>query len=235
MGTRVIKKSICTNPKIAQLSWFEEVVFYRLIVNADDYGCMDGRPEIVRQELFTVAKKVTLTSISLALEKLNAVGLIECVAEKERPVIRIKSWGQHQRTRAEKSQYLPQKEAEELQKLVDLYNQCCPRLNTCLYASENTQKLFMDMRKYGYDDARFKRLFETANKSDFLAGRGKNGWMAYLDWLLIPANAEKVLAGVYGTEMNQKKKDAGFVDIDNHDYTKQDYEDIMNNLSGFHE
>ena len=36
MPNRIIRESICTSDSIDKLSWFEEVLFYRLIVNCDD-------------------------------------------------------------------------------------------------------------------------------------------------------------------------------------------------------
>ena len=43
MPNRIIKESICTSENIDQLSPFCETVFYRLIVNVDDYGRIDAR------------------------------------------------------------------------------------------------------------------------------------------------------------------------------------------------
>ena len=48
MPNRIIKESICTSDTIDQLSPEEEIFFYRLIVNCDDYGRMDARPQILR-------------------------------------------------------------------------------------------------------------------------------------------------------------------------------------------
>ena len=36
MPNRIIRESICTSDSVDKLSWFEEVLFYRLIVNCDD-------------------------------------------------------------------------------------------------------------------------------------------------------------------------------------------------------
>ena len=52
MPNRILKESICTSESIDRLSWLEEVTFYRLIVNCDDYGRMDARPPILRARLF---------------------------------------------------------------------------------------------------------------------------------------------------------------------------------------
>lgn len=43
MPNRIIKDGICANEQIDRLTAFEETFFYRLIVNVDDYGLMDGQ------------------------------------------------------------------------------------------------------------------------------------------------------------------------------------------------
>lgn len=43
MPNRMIKESICTSETLAQLTPEEERLFYRLLVNADDFGRFDGR------------------------------------------------------------------------------------------------------------------------------------------------------------------------------------------------
>ena len=48
MPNRIIKESVCRSDSIDSLSWFEEVLFYRLIVVCDDYGRFDGRPGVSR-------------------------------------------------------------------------------------------------------------------------------------------------------------------------------------------
>jgi len=47
MPNRIIKESICRSEEIDSLSWFEEVLFYRLIVTCDDFGRYDGRAKII--------------------------------------------------------------------------------------------------------------------------------------------------------------------------------------------
>ena len=59
MPNRIIKESICTSDSIDSLSWFEEVLFYRLIVNCDDYGRFDGRPSIIKSRLFPLKENLT--------------------------------------------------------------------------------------------------------------------------------------------------------------------------------
>ena len=66
MPNRILKESICTSDTIDQLSWFEEVFFYRLIVNCDDYGRMDARPAILKARLFPL-KSVTEKQVEASL------------------------------------------------------------------------------------------------------------------------------------------------------------------------
>ena len=52
MPNRIIKESICTSDSINQLTPFQEVFFYRLLVNCDDYGRLDARPEVLASKLY---------------------------------------------------------------------------------------------------------------------------------------------------------------------------------------
>lgn len=99
MPNRVIKESIKRSPQIDSLTWFEEVVFYRLIVSADDYGCMDGRTILLRNELFPTKETVTKKSIEDAIEKLVSVGLLCRYTESGMPYLFFPTWEKHQRIR----------------------------------------------------------------------------------------------------------------------------------------
>ena len=105
MSNRVLKDSIRTNPKIASLTWFEEVLFYRLIVSADDYGCYDGRVAVVKNTLFPLKDNVTNRSVENALNKLIKVGLVYCYVVNDIPYLCVKSWDEHQRARNTQRRY----------------------------------------------------------------------------------------------------------------------------------
>ena len=59
MPNRILKESVCTSDSVNKLSWFEEVLFYRLIVNCDDYGRFDGRVSIIKNRLFPLKENLT--------------------------------------------------------------------------------------------------------------------------------------------------------------------------------
>ena len=103
MPNRIIKESVCTSDTLDELSWFEEVVFYRLLVNCDDYGRMDGRAAIVKSRLFPLKSNVTERSITEALNKLSTVGLVTMYEYDGRPYLQLVTWERHQSIRAKKS------------------------------------------------------------------------------------------------------------------------------------
>lgn len=62
MPNRIIKESICRSEEIDSLSWFEEVLFYRLIVTCDDFGRYDGRAKIIKGSCFPLKDIIKITN-----------------------------------------------------------------------------------------------------------------------------------------------------------------------------
>ncbi len=104
MPNRILKESICRSEEIDSLSWFEEVLFYRLIVICDDFGRYDGRVKIIKGSCFPL-KDVTEKDIDKALDKLSAVGLVRVYKAQGRPYLQLVTWAEHQRIRNQKSKY----------------------------------------------------------------------------------------------------------------------------------
>lgn len=104
MPNRIIKESIRTSDSISELSWFEECLFYRLIVSCDDYGRFDGRIAIIKATCFPL-KDVTNKDIEKAIDKLVAVGLVGHYEVEEKPYLQLLAWDKHQSIRAKKSKY----------------------------------------------------------------------------------------------------------------------------------
>lgn len=105
MPNRILKESICTSDTIQKLTWFEEVLFYRLIVNCDDFGRFDGRPAVIKGRLFPLKSGVTDKNIDDALCKLATVGLVLRYKCDGKPYLQLPTWEQHQVVRAQKSRY----------------------------------------------------------------------------------------------------------------------------------
>lgn len=105
MPNRIIKESICTSDSIDALTWFEEALFYRLIVNCDDYGRFDGRPAVIKSRLFPLKDNITAKSIDAAINKLVSVELVVLYVFEGKPYLHLPSWDKHQQIRAKRSKY----------------------------------------------------------------------------------------------------------------------------------
>lgn len=113
MPNRIIKESIKKSPQIDELSWFEEVVFYRLMVTADDYGCCDGRIIVLKNELFPTKDNVTKNAVEQAISKLASVGLLCEYTVNGMPYLFFPTWEKHQRVR-NKHRKFPQPQVSNL-------------------------------------------------------------------------------------------------------------------------
>lgn len=112
MPNRLLKESICTSEDIEALSTFAENMFYRLIVNCDDYGRMDARPAILKSRLYPL-KDVRENQIVKALEEMELAGVVLKYTVEKKPYLQLPSWGRHQRIRNSKEKYPGPDQADE--------------------------------------------------------------------------------------------------------------------------
>ena len=104
MPNRILKESICTSENIDELTAFQETVFYRLLVNCDDYGRMDARPKILASRLFPL-KDIRVDQMNDALRALTSAELVIVYEVDGKPFLQMKTWERHQNIRAKKSKY----------------------------------------------------------------------------------------------------------------------------------
>ena len=104
MPNRILKESICTSENIDQLSPVAETAFYRLMVNCDDYGRMDGRIKVVKSRLFPL-KDITEDDMLHLLKELEKADLIRGYEVDGHPYLQMKTWERHQQVRAKRSKY----------------------------------------------------------------------------------------------------------------------------------
>ena len=102
----MIKESICTSEQIDELTPFEETTFYRLMVNADDYGCFDGREKILAARLYPL-KEINPADMRAAVDRLAEVGLIVRYTVEGREYLYFPTWFNHQRLRQTKHKFPP--------------------------------------------------------------------------------------------------------------------------------
>lgn len=106
MPNRIIKETICTSDNLNELSPEAEVFFYRLMVNCDDFGRLDARPQILRAKCFPLKIDTIKTDfIEKWLADLLKAELIILYQVDGRPYLQLTTWSEHQQIRAKKSKY----------------------------------------------------------------------------------------------------------------------------------
>lgn len=107
MPNRLIKESICTSEDLDCLSPMAEILFYRLIVNADDYGCFHGNESIVKSKCFPLkSDDIKCDQMKSWLDELDTVGLItRYIGTDGRRYIKLTKWEKHQQVRAKKRKF----------------------------------------------------------------------------------------------------------------------------------
>lgn len=113
MPNRIMRESICTSGSIDSLSWFEEILFYRLIVSCDDFGRYDGRAVIIKNKLFPLKENLTLKTVENALHGLASAGLVVLYTSQDRRFLYLPTWGKYQHRRAKESKYPDPLQASE--------------------------------------------------------------------------------------------------------------------------
>lgn len=91
------------------------------------------------------------------------------------------------------------------QDIVNMFSNICVSFPKITKISESRKKA-INARLKTYTEEDFKKLFEKAEKSDFLKGKNNRDWSANFDWLIKDANMAKVLDGNYDNKtpnMNQ--------------------------------
>lgn len=138
MPNRIIKESIKRSPEIDKLSWFEEVVFYRLIVTADDYGRLDGRMVLLKNDLFPTKDSITKKAIEDAIAKLTSVGLLIAYVDEasNMPFLAFPKWEKHQTIRNKYSKY-PAPPDDLIANCKQVYADCEQVLENCRSESES--------------------------------------------------------------------------------------------------
>lgn len=106
------------------------------------------------------------------------------------------------------------------QKIVNLYNELCPKLNRCMKVSDARERAVKARYSSGYTLEDFEKLFRLAGESRFLNGGNERNWRADFDWLVRDANMAKVLEGKYTDqersptkEQAEQKEDWGLKDV----------------------
>ena len=101
--------------EIDALTWFEEVLFYRLIVTVDDYGIYPAEPVVLAHILFPRKENVSRKMVEEALKHMEKLRLIRRWKDPEKGVfLKIVTWDKHQRLRNSRHRFpMPAEDNEE--------------------------------------------------------------------------------------------------------------------------
>lgn len=107
MPNRILKESITTSEDIDSLSPDAEILFYRLMVKADDFGIYYGNAKLIRSNCFPLrVDEIKTASVEKWLSELENAGLIQrYTAPDGRTYLRFIKWEKHQQIRAKKSKF----------------------------------------------------------------------------------------------------------------------------------
>ena len=136
MPNRIIRESICTSDSIDGLSWFEEVLFYRLIVSCDDFGRYDGRAAIIKNRLFPLKENLTLKTVENALHGLASAGLVALYTSQGKRFLYLPTWGKYQNQRAKESKYPEPVEPTQADEII------CKQMNADVPVFENRESIY---------------------------------------------------------------------------------------------
>lgn len=104
MPTRRISDKICRSDDYKSMTLFQRDLFWRLIVNADDFGRFDGRLNVLKGALYPL-ESVTEKAIEDGLKGLSTIGIVDLYSVGGKPYLRLISWLTYQQQRAKESKY----------------------------------------------------------------------------------------------------------------------------------
>jgi len=103
MPTRYLKPGICDSKHINELSAEAERLYYRLLVNVDDFGRLDARLPIIKSRCFPLKDTLPLVDVEEWLKELVLNSLAYVYKCMDDPYLQINRWDN--KPRATESKY----------------------------------------------------------------------------------------------------------------------------------
>lgn len=180
MPNRILKESICASDSIDQLSWFEECLYYRLLVNCDDFGRFDGRVAIIKNRLFPLKENLKQKMVETAVNKLAEVGLIALYESDGKPYLYLPTWEKYQTIRNKQSKYPDPNTCKQLKSFASNCNQAQANVpviqSNPIQSESNTNRRFTppvleEVKQYCHDRN------NHVNPEAFFDFYSSKGWM----------------------------------------------------------
>ena len=102
MPTRYLKPGICDSDAIDKCTPLAETLFYRLLVNVDDFGRLDARPVLVKSKCFPLKEELTSKDMEILLAELVVNGLVIVYQQGERTFLQVQKWDNQPRSKESK-------------------------------------------------------------------------------------------------------------------------------------
>ena len=93
---RMIDKVIILSRKINAISEGAENLYYRIYVNTDDFGLFHADPEILKGQIYTLRKDITIEIIQNRLDELIEIELIKIYKDNDETYLEITDFEKHQ-------------------------------------------------------------------------------------------------------------------------------------------
>lgn len=154
MPNRILKESLTRSESINELSWFAEVLFYRLIVVADDFGRFDGRAAVIKGTCFPL-RNIRTSQIEKGLNELASVSMIFTYTVKAKSFLQIANWSKFQSTRAMKSKWPSPEDDNESQ--LELQNTKAAQSDQILNSANTCKQLHADASRCSRETRNDKR------------------------------------------------------------------------------
>ena len=105
MPNRILKDSICQSEKIDALSPEAECLYYRFMVQCDDYGTYKADPRIIKSMCYPLKDGMTSAKIEKLLTELIDAGLIMPYEVSGKSYYYFLNWTRHQQIKNKRSKY----------------------------------------------------------------------------------------------------------------------------------
>lgn len=102
MPTRYLKPGICDSEIIDRCSPLAECLFYRLLVNVDDFGRLDARPAVIRSKCFPLKDSIANKDVKNLLNEIHTIGLIVLYKSNGADFLQISKWDNVPRSQTSK-------------------------------------------------------------------------------------------------------------------------------------
>lgn len=103
MPNTLIREGYLDSDKVSALADFDDRVFFRILIAADDAGRTDGRADKLRSVLFPTRENVRGADIEKSVSRLIQAGLLSRWAWDGKPVVQVMRW--QRRSGAQFSKY----------------------------------------------------------------------------------------------------------------------------------